>query len=171
MSNLREAYSATAYAGLGWDENQEKAIDRVAASGKATSLGISLWRSKYQLESRSYQKAHALALEIFAKRYRDSLRIAQECVWQALREYVDMSLCSACNGQGGLLIDQKWATCPVCDGQKYATWGDKLRSARMGMSQQRVRALAHKINWLALQFSEADRAVNYQLNIELERFS
>ena len=57
--NLREPYAATAFAGLGWSEISERPIDRVAAAGLADSLGVSLWKAKYQGSSGAAIRASA----------------------------------------------------------------------------------------------------------------
>jgi hypothetical protein len=169
MSNLRESYAATSLAGLGWDENQEKAIDRVAASGKASALGVCLWKSKYMLEGDAYRKAHKALLVIFQARYADEYFVAGALVGQAMREYIAPQ-CTACNGEGERMVNDGRVVCDFCSGSKTHRYSDTERAKLMQISYGTTKASAHKIRWL-LEFMESeDRIVNHQLNIELERF-
>jgi hypothetical protein len=170
LSNLREAFSATALANLDWSEIQEKAIDRVAASGKATTLGISLWKARYQLESRAYQTALKQALEAFCKRYRDRNAVAEQIVAQAMREYID-SCCKTCNGVGEMVINDLRVVCDACAGSKVHRYSDRERAERMTVSYAIVKHSVHKINWLLGQFYDEDRRLNYLMCWELERLT
>lgn len=168
MSNLREAYAATALAGLGWDDNAEKAIDRVAASGKATALGVFLWKAKYQLESRAYQSAIKEALSLYMKRYRDSRGTAERLVDQAMREYIAPA-CRLCSGRGEMVLDELKVICATCEGSKTHRFTDTERATAMQLSYALTKHCAFKIKWLLGLFGDEDKRVNYILNIELER--
>ena len=169
MSNLREAYAATALAGLGWDENKEKAIDRVAAAGKADKLGIWLWRSKYMLESVAYSHARKAVLDAYSKRYRDNLTVSTAMVEQALREDLAPA-CRNCRGVGEMMINERIVICETCAGSKIHNYGDQERAMTMKLSYGLVKTAHHKLRWLLELLGTADAKVNYVMCIELERF-
>ena len=83
MSNLREAYSHVSFASLEWDENAEKAVDRVAAAARANPLGLLLWKAKYLLEADAYRRVQIELAAIYGKRYRDASPVAAALVGQA----------------------------------------------------------------------------------------
>lgn len=169
MANLRESLAATAYAGLAWDENTEKAIDRVAASGKADPLGLLLWKARYMLESVAYAAAQQELLRIYRKRYRDNPTVSAAIVGQAMREYINPA-CRACQGRGEMRGGQRIIVCPACNGTKIHRYGDAERARLMAISYGLTKASSHKLQWLAGLLNGVDKRVNYCLNVELERF-
>ena len=169
MANLRETLAATAYSGLGWDENREKAIDRVAASGKADRLGLTLWKAKYMLESSAYIAAHNELMAIYRKRYRDNQTVASAIVEQALREYLSPA-CRACRGVGEMMVNERRVICEACGGSSIHRYGDQERAKTMKISYSLTKASSHKLQWLSGLLQGADKRVNYCLNMELGRF-
>lgn len=168
MTNLREAFAVTALASLEWDENRERAIDRVAASGKAGELGLLLWKAKYQLEVDSYRRAQKALVEIYGKRYRDSPTVAAAFVGQAMREYLSPS-CRACHGVGEYVVNDRRIVCETCGGSKIHRYSDEERARTMQVSYGLTKAGAHKLRWLLGLMGAEDSAVNFELNIQLER--
>jgi hypothetical protein len=169
MANLRESYAATGYASLEWSELGEKAIDRVAASGKCSKLGVSLWKAKFLLESAAYQKAQRELLLVYKTRYfHDDQIIGEALVSQALVEYIAPQ-CRVCNGEGERIVNDLKVVCEACSGSKMHRYSDKERALRMQMSYGRTKASAHKLRWLLNFMQDEDRTVNLQMNVELER--
>lgn len=169
MSDLRQAYASTALAGLGWDENMEKAIDRVAAAGRATAFGVSLWRAKYQLESTAYREVVAEALAMFRKRYSaDPDELSAALVDQALREYLVPS-CRACSGSGETSSRDLRVVCPTCSGSKVHNFTDMERCESMRISYAMAKHAAFKIVWLLGVLEHEDRIMNREMNLQLER--
>lgn len=167
--NLRESYASTHHANLGWDEVYERAIDKVAASGRASALGVSLWRAKYQNEARAYRTAQRCLYSVYAGAYQSECQIVRERVAnQVLREYV-AEMCQTCLGIGELVEKKLRVVCGTCNGVRVKWYGDRERAAMMDLSLQRVRLLAHAIRWLAEQVEKADRQVNAVLVVQLER--
>lgn len=169
VGNLRESYASCALAGLGWDANHEKAIDRVAASGKASALGVALWKTKYLIEAAEYRKAQALLLTRYLARYTgDSALLAEAIVDQALHEYIAPQ-CRACNGEGESMLGERRIVCESCAGSKVHRFTDTERAGRMQISYGMTRMSAHKLKWLIGFMEGEDATVNFQLNVELER--
>jgi hypothetical protein len=165
--DLREALAATSLASLEWDENREKAVDRVAASGKASSLGVNLWKARYMLESPAYKMAIKGLIEHYRARYvSEDIGIAQMVVEQVLSEYL-ASFCSTCNGSRELIINELKVTCDTCRGSGLKRYSDLERAGMMKMSLQRVKSLTRKMQWLMGEISSMDRAVNMVLMSEL----
>lgn len=168
-SNLRGVYASVSLANLAWDENQERAIDRIAASGKAAKLGVYLWKSRYMLEVAAYHRAHDLLLVLYRRRYaRDSITVAKAMVEQAMLEYI-YPQCRACLGKGERMVDEVLVMCDVCAGSRVHKYKDAERSRRMQISYSITRASGHKLAWLHDRITDEDRQVNERLNIELER--
>lgn len=168
MSNLREAFAATALASLEWNPLTEAAIDRVAASGRAQTLGVLLWRAKYMLESSAYQNALKLALGVYEERYRDSEEVAKAIVTQALREYLAPA-CRSCKGVGEMMVNLRRIVCETCGGSKIHRHSDEERARLMQISYGLTKKSAHKVAWMLGMLGNEDKLVNRELNIQLER--
>ena len=170
MANLREAYAATGMAGLGWDANTEKAIDRVAAAGKADALGLLLWKAKYMLESVAYAQARNTLLAAYSKRYRDNMTVAVAMVEQGLREYL-APVCRTCRGVGEMMVAERRVVCESCGGSKIHRYGDQERARTMQISYALVKQSGHKLRWILELLGSADKSVNHAMCIELERYA
>jgi hypothetical protein len=169
VSNLREAYAATGYASLEWDDNHEKAVDRVAAAGKASKLGMDLWRCKYMNSSVAYHAVSKGLLALFKARYpAEATPIAWKCVEEALSEFLGPA-CASCNGAKEMILDELRIECQTCKGTGIRRYSDRDRSGRMRVSMAHVRILSGKLEWLGRELGSLDRAVNSAVARELER--
>jgi len=169
MANLREPYAASSLASLAWSETQEKAIDRVAASGRASTLGVALWKARYMLEADAYLLARSLLRLMYIKRYRsDSLLVVDAFVNQALIEFT-ATPCVECNGTGERMVDDHLLICNVCSGSRLRRYSDQERARCMRLSYAITQAFGYKLRWLLETMQSEDAAVNRQMNIELER--
>ena len=169
MPNLREAIASTALASLEWSEERERAIDRVAASGKVSRLGLDLWKAKYMLEAQAYQDARIALVKAFSDRYKaETEQIAIACVDEALHEYLGPG-CKVCLGAKELTVENLRIICNGCDGSGLQRYTDYDRAKHMQLSMGRVRLLAGKLTWLSGELGSLDRGVNAVLAVELER--
>lgn len=168
MSNLREAYAGTALASLEWSELRERAVDRVAAAGKADPFGIKLWRAKYLLESSAYLALQKELLTIYQNRYRDNATVSQALVQQALHEFLAPA-CRDCAGRGEMLFDERLIVCETCKGSKIHRYSDEERARTMNISYAVTKKSQHKIRWVLEFMGTHDRKVNGVLSYELER--
>jgi len=169
MPDLRESLAGTVLASLEWSEIAEKAIDRVAASGKAHALGLSLWKAKYQLEVSSYHDARGGLIRLFRAKYpSETPEIAVACVDEALHEWLGPA-CKACLGARELVSEALRVVCSRCNGSGLERYSDVQRAKRMQLSVGRVHKLARRLQWLAGELGSLDRAVNSVLCEELER--
>lgn len=169
IANLREAYATTAFRSLEWDEEHERAIDRIAAAGMCHPIGINLWRAKFSLDSRSYFSAKGQLIAHFLARYKSESRdIAERVVDQALHEYLSPE-CPTCRGAKEVIAGSLRQLCQSCSGTGLRRYSDSDRSGHMQLSFARTRVLAAKIRWALDEMGTFDRAVNAQMIIELER--
>lgn len=170
MSNLREAYAATDMAGLGWSGFVERPIDRVAAAGFASELGVMLWSAKYQDSASAVVKAAHELVEIFGSRYlSESREMCERVVRQCLTEYLKPS-CMVCEGRGEMELNNGVkVVCGECRGAKVKRYSDSERARAMQISLAKVRAIGHKIAWLAGEINRLDSGVNFVMNRQLER--
>ena len=169
MSDLREAYSATALASLEWSETRERAIDRVAAAGKASPLGINLWKARYMLEAPAYHQAITGLVEHYLGRYkREDVPIVRIIVEQVISEYL-APFCVDCSGAREMVVNDLKVVCGTCEGSGLRRYTDTDRARLMKMSLQRIRSLSRKMQWLTNEMGTMDRDVNQVLQVELER--
>lgn len=167
MSDLREAYSATSLASLEWDENREKAIDRVAAAGKASPLGIAIWKSKYMLESRAYSDAIRLLTAWYREKYnREQSWLAEKIAEQCLYEFI-FDFCASCQGAGEVVIEDLKVSCGTCQGSRVRRHSNSERASRMKISWSLTKALTHKLQRTICKVFEEDRTVNLVMTNEL----
>lgn len=189
MANLREAYAVAASQSLKWNDDYERAIDRIAAAGRCPAVGCALYRARYALDALSYQSARKALMRHYAARYPSEMKeIALSVVEQALHEHLSPS-CETCLGAGQVVVGnldpsrdssremleshsrELKTTCPECMGHRVRRYSDSERSRMMKLSFERVRKLDHKINWLLGEMGNWERKVNAILNDELERFA
>jgi hypothetical protein len=168
MANLREAYSRVSFASLEWDENAEKAIDRVAAAALANPLGLLLWKAKYLLEGDAYRRAQIALGEVYGKRYRDAAPIRAALVGQALREFLAPA-CRTCRGVGEHMLEDRRVVCDTCAGTKIHRYTDMERAGTMQLSFGLTKHAAHKLQWLLGLMGDEDRQVNAVMCEQLER--
>lgn len=168
--NLREAYAGTAFANLDWSEIGERPIDRVAAAGWASELGVELWKAKYQKSPGSVVRACNGLLKRFKDRYHSEdrdmcLRVAHQCLLEYLRPN-----CGTCLGRGEVALENGVKIiCKTCNGTQVKRYSDFERARSMKISLAKVRAVNHKIAWLAKEVQVLDSEVNRVLNEQLER--
>lgn len=169
MVNLREALAVTSLASLEWSAERERAIDRVAASGKCPPLGLSLWKARYMLEAAAYRNARDGLFKLCRDRYtREKPEILVKLVDQSLHEWLS-SACAECNGATEVMAGDLRVICSVCRGSGVKRYSDEERARAMGLSYALVKFNSPRFGWLIEQMSALDRAVNEQMNIELER--
>ena len=169
MSNLREAYSATALASLEWKQEAERAIDRVAAAGLANPLGVALWRSKYLLESKSYGDAKKGLADLYRARHsHETPAVVEIIVEQVLHEYLS-DKCVTCNGAKETIVGELRVMCGTCSGSGVRNYGDYQRAQTMKISLDRVRRLSRFMGWLADMVGTLDGEVNRVMSEQLER--
>lgn len=168
MSNLREALAATALANLGWSEG-ERAIDRVAASGKCPRLGVDLWKARYMLEAQAYADAREGFRALYKERYiREHQNVTDRLVDQCLHEFLS-PFCSTCGGAKEMMVGELKVTCSTCDGVGVKNYTDEERAGCMGLSYGLTKRLSHKFRWVLGVMQALDTEVNRLLNIELGR--
>jgi hypothetical protein len=167
VANLREAWAASAVAGLGWAEDVEKAIDRVAAGGFCKPLQLRLFKLRYMNEASSYDYALKALERVLARRYRsEDADVRSLIAKQVLREYL-VEFCTVCLGVGERVEKKLRVVCPSCDGSGVRRYGDAERAGAMQMSQQRVRSLHAKLEWLMDFVQRQDRIANAILVAQL----
>jgi hypothetical protein len=164
--NLREAATTIQYASLEWSEH-ERAVDRVAACGKADALGVAIWKAKYGLESACYHAAVKGLTKAYLARYkREGQPLAEMLCEQVLSEFI-AQFCVACQGRRELVIDDRMQACTACAGSGVRRYTDEQRARMMRISHARVLVMAHKIRWVHDLISRLDGEVNVILTKEL----
>lgn len=168
-ANLREAVAATAYASLKWTPEWERAIDRVAASGKVDALGLRLWKAKYMLESQAYLDARVRMQGRYLKRWPKcppwmKLKIIEQC----LAEYIAPQ-CVACRGAKEMIVGEKRVICEKCEGSGARRYSDGDRARAMRVSHAEAVRHMSIFDCITDEISFMDSEVNKNLVIELER--
>jgi hypothetical protein len=172
LTNLREPFAATHHAGLGWEDGVEKAIDRVAASGRADALGVLLWKAKYMSESPAYVDARKRLIVLYREKrsVHETPVIVEKIVDQVLHEYLS-DRCRMCLGAKELVTEQLRVVCEACAGTGVRRYGDSERARTMQIGVDRVRRLSRAMQWLADEINGRDAQVNDVLGVQLERFT
>lgn len=169
MANLREAVAATALASLEWTPDWERAVDRVAASGRVDPLGLAIWKARYMIEASGYREARIGLTAQYRTRYRrDPLDLALKFVDQALHEYI-FQFCRNCRGVREVVIEQRRIFCPVCAGSGLKRYSDADRARSMSLSFAITKRSAHKLAWILNKMADLDREVNTGIARELGR--
>jgi predicted RNA-binding Zn-ribbon protein involved in translation (DUF1610 family) len=170
LSNaLKEAYAGTGFASLEWTDEWERAIDKVAASGKIDPLGVLIWKAKYLLEAKAYQDAITGLTARYRHRYKPELPgMAQKLVEQALSEFLG-PVCQTCQGTASRMLEGLKVMCPTCGGTTLKRYTDEERSGRMQLSLGLVKRMSSRLSWLAGELGGLDREVGRLMAIELER--
>lgn len=170
MANLREALAVTVLASLEWSPEVEKAVDRVAASGKVSPLGLAIWKSRYCLESSSYDKAVKLLTQWYMELYSGEQKwLAEKIAEQALYEFI-FQFCQTCSGIGEMVVEDLKVSCPECKGSRLKRYGDKERCLRMKISWAMTKAIARKMQRTMGRVFDEDRLVNHAMTVELGRY-
>lgn len=169
MANLREAYAATCLASLEMDAERERAVDRVAAAGRCPTLGLNIWKARYQLESKAYKEALGGLQAHYRGRYgADTPETAARVVEQAFHEFLS-AMCRDCQGAKELMAGELRVVCQTCEGSGIRRYTDFERARSMQISMQRVRLLGHKLQWTLSEMQSLDNQVNTIISAELER--
>jgi hypothetical protein len=167
---MREPFAGTAFANMDHNPDRERPVDRVAATGWANSLGLLLWRAKYQLETDAYLHAkRALVAYYCEHRSRfEQVVIVEKIADQCLHEYLSPH-CTACRGAKELVTESLRITCSTCGGTGIRRYSDTARAQQMGLSVDRIKRLNRGIGWLADQINTLDAEVNRVMCEQLER--
>jgi len=182
MADLREAYAATHTASMEWSEH-ERAIDRIAASGRCSVLGVALWKARYMacihfkgaevvaFEKVALREAMEALKSLYSNRYRsDGDDLVVRLVVQSLAEWIHQA-CRDCGGRRELMAGETRVVCDTCGGSGLRRYSDAERSRMMQISYGMVKHSAHKLQWLRDQIGTEDVKVNYQMAFELEKSS
>jgi hypothetical protein len=170
IANLRPSYGATVLAHLDWSDHElERAIDRVAAAGKVSPLGLLIWKAAYCHESTARTELERALMKRYRSRYLDGPILGKKFVEQAVIEYLSPE-CLLCQGKKEVLHDNRLVSCPTCSGSGLKRYSDAERATRMELSWSMTKHSAHKIGWILNLIRTEDSRVNYQMNVELERF-
>lgn len=168
MADLREALATSHHASMEW-RLYESHIDRIAASGRASALGVSLWKARYMDEASAYGDSLRMLRRVLARRYRSERPMLREkIVRQVLYEYI-ADKCPKCRGVGEVVFRQLRVQCKTCLGVTVRHYGDRERARLMDLSEMDARKLAGKLTWLADRVESEDRQVNAVLVFQLER--
>lgn len=169
MPDLREALATSHHAGLAWNPDYEKHIDRVAACGFASALGVALWKARYMNEGRAYREALMRLTRVLAGRYKsESHGTRARLATQAVREYI-ADKCPVCRGVGELVLRKLRVQCKACSGVAVRRYSDRERAGLMGISIEQAKRLAGALKWTAERIESEDRGVNAVLVYQLER--
>lgn len=167
--DLREGYASIHHANLAWDADYERAIDKVAASGRASTLGVALWRAKYMNEAKAYRAALRMLARVLGGRHGgDGRALRERIATQCLREYI-APMCTTCLGVGEVVEKKLRIVCRTCNGVRVKWYSDRERALAMDISLAHARMLATKIRMAAETIEKADRQVNAVLVYQLER--
>ena len=166
---MRESLAATHHANLQWNQ-EERAIDKVAASGLCDELGILLWKAKYMLETAAYRNAELRLKEKVKEQFkREASLICDKVTEQGLREYLS-DRCKACLGAKEMIVGSKRITCEACSGFGIRRFTDFERARAMSLSLGRVKTLQRHFNWLSSQIWTLDDLVGRQIKFYVGRY-
>jgi len=172
MANLRESLASTHHASLVWSPERERAIDKVAASGRCDELGVLLWKTKYMFESAAREKAEKIILEMMFKRFNfHTALLLVKAMEQAFREWLE-DQCEVCGGRGHVMAGEVRIVCESCDGSRARHYTDTKRAQLMQLPMGHVEKLCSKrgpMTWTLDLMRTRDRKVNLEMNMQLER--
>ena len=168
MANLRESWANTVVAPMDWGLG-ERPIDRIAAGGFADTLGITLWRVKYQNSVTDYHKAAEEIFTRLSKKYpKTPPEMTRKLVDNALHEYL-APFCTACNGRKELVIANLRVICKTCDGAGIKRYTDQARANYMSESIAIVKQYSKRLNSILDMLNTYDAQVNPVMVEQLER--
>jgi len=128
-------------ANLAWDENYQKAIDRITALGMSDALGAELLRFKYAND----RHAGTRALHLLAHKAKFALKVelsyARSLAKAAVTEYL-IDTCEKCNGTGVIGRDK----CSKCHGSGMKRYSDGERASTAGFPSESWHAHAKKFD-------------------------
>lgn len=130
---------------LAWDENYQKAIDRITALGMTDALGAELLRFKYSCD----RSAGARALHLLAHKAKFALKVelsyARSLAKAAIKEYL-IDGCEKCNGTGIVMDGARAFSCRKCEGTGVKRYSDTERELAAGMPPNSWHAHAKKFD-------------------------
>lgn len=169
MANLREPYAGTTMASLMWSDIVERAIDRVAAAGKGSDLGRTIWKARYQDEGAAWLRLREMLLPILRAKYpHDRALLTEALVRQAIFEY-KWTKCTECKGRGEHVVEDLRITCNICHGTTTRLYKDQDRARSMEITLKETIASNYKLQWLLGLMQGEDDRFNKHMTIELER--
>ena len=128
-------------ANLAWDENYQKAIDRITALGMTDALGAELLRLKYAND----RHAGTRALHLLAHKAKFALKVelsyARSLAKAAIKEYL-IDTCEKCHGTGVIGRDK----CTKCDGSGVKRYSDGERASAAGFPAESWHGHAKKFD-------------------------
>lgn len=126
---------------LAWDENYQKAIDRITALGMTDALGSELLRFKYAND----RNAGPRALHLLAHKAKFALKVelsyARSLARACIKEFL-MDACDKCNGTGVIGRDK----CAKCDGSGVKRYSDGERASAAGLPPESWHGHAKKFD-------------------------
>jgi hypothetical protein len=139
---IRERVASDVHsANLAWDENYQKAIDRITALGMTDALGAELLRFKYANDRASGTRA----LHLLAHKAKFALKVelsyARSLAKAAIKEYL-IDACEKCHGTGVIGRDK----CSKCDGSGVKKYSDSERAMAAGFPPESWKSHAKKFD-------------------------
>jgi len=167
---MRESLAVTHHANLNWNPDQEKAIDKVAASGLCDSLGLLLWKWRYMDEKPAERGAiEGLSIKV-QERFKNEVALnCYKIAKQGVNEY-KLSYCNKCRGAKEMVVGSLRIVCQHCSGCGMRRWTDFERSRAMSLSMKRVETFQRHFNWLSNQIWTLDDLVNRQIQFYVGRY-
>lgn len=128
-------------ANLAWDDNYQRAIDRITALGMSDALGAELLRFKYANDHAAGKRAiHLLAHKAkFALKV--ELSYARSLAKAAIKEFL-IDTCEKCHGTGVIGRDK----CSKCDGSGVKRYSDGERAMAAGFPPESWHGHAKKFD-------------------------
>lgn len=130
---------------LAWNENHQKAIDRITALGMTDALGAELLRFKYAND----RHAGTRALHLLAHKAKFALKVelsyARTLARAAIKEYL-IDGCEKCNGTGIVKDAGHASSCTKCGGTGVKRYSDSERALAAGLPVDSWRAHAKKFD-------------------------
>lgn len=168
--NLRESYASTHHASLKWSPDHERAIDKVAASGRCDELGILLWKLKYMSESWALKKTREELIKRHLERFKHEVDTLRSLVIdQCLHEYLS-DKCQWCKGAKEMIVNERRVVCDACQGHGIRKYSDVDRARYMKQSLGRVKTLQRQFTYIHETIGTLDRSVNQMMAYQLGRF-
>ena len=128
-------------ANLAWDENYQRAIDRITALGMTDSLGAELLRLKYGNDRAAGKRAICLLAHKAKFALKVELSYARSLATAAIKEYL-IDTCEKCHGTGVIGRDK----CSKCDGSGMKRYSDGERAMAAGFPAESWHGHAKKFD-------------------------
>lgn len=118
---------------LAWEQDFERAIDRLTAVGMSDALGSALFRAKYCNDAAAYQQALAILAKDGAKKLRVMPGYARKLAKVAIKEWI-VDADPHCRGSGVFVQSNGiGVSCPKCGGTGMKKWEDHERALVSGI--------------------------------------